>query len=76
MVRDDCGILVPVTSHEDMVAGYRDAILRLSADPDYLEQLSRGARGRAGHYSWARQGERMRDIYNKVLSSPGGGAVE
>lgn len=72
MVNDECGILVPVTSHKEMVAAYRDAIIRLADDPDYLEQLGRGARRRAAHYSWDRQGERMRDVYDHVLNSSSG----
>lgn len=68
VVNRDCGVLVPVTTYPAMVSAYRDAIDRLCNDPDLLMGLSEGARRRADYYSWQRQGERMRDVYNDVLT--------
>lgn len=75
MVDETCGFLVPVTTYPAMVAAYRDAIVQLSSDREWLGRLSEGARYRADHYSWNRQGERMRDLYNDVVArSSGAGA--
>lgn len=71
IVTDTCGVLVPVTTHWEMVRGYRDAIASIARDRARHRHLSDGARERADHYSWERQGERMLRIYDGVLTAPG-----
>lgn len=71
IVTDLCGVLVPVTTQWEMVRGYRDAIASIARDRTRHRQLSAGARERADYYSWERQGERMRRIYDAVLEAPG-----
>ena len=73
MVTHDCGILVPVTTSRAMVRAYQDAIVTLATDDVLLDRLRTGATERAAHYSWRRQGERMRDGYLGALAD---GAAE
>lgn len=68
VVTETCGIKVPLASDDEVVEGYRRAIEELASDPNRLASLSRGAGQRALHYSWRRQGERMRDAYLAVLA--------
>jgi hypothetical protein len=70
IMTDDCAIRVPVSTPAATVAGVRDAVLRLSADDNCLERLSRGALARAEDFHWDAQWEFMRRIYQQALDAP------
>jgi len=69
ILSEECGVLIPVTNHWDMVKAYRDAIANLAGDPATRAQLREGARDRADFYSWIRQGDRMKALYASVLGA-------
>jgi glycosyltransferase involved in cell wall biosynthesis len=71
VVTSECGIKIPVSSPRQVVAEIRSAIERLSGDRAALERLRLGARSRGLEYSWSRQGERMAEIYRRVLEEAG-----
>ncbi len=67
IVTSRCGVKVPVTTPDRVIAALRQAILHLARNPHHLEALARGARQRAQDYLWSRQGERMARVYAGVL---------
>ncbi|MCC7086831.1 MAG: glycosyltransferase [Pirellulales bacterium] len=73
VVTDECGVKLPVTNPRDVVRRLRESLIRLHFDRDELARLSAGARRRAEHFTWERQGERMSAIYREVFSSDEGG---
>lgn len=69
IMTDECGIRVPVTNPESVVAGLRDAVLRIADDDGLRCRLAEGALQRADYYSWERQGARMAEVYERVLAA-------
>jgi glycosyltransferase involved in cell wall biosynthesis len=69
IMTDDCSIRVPISTPAATVAGFRDAILRLSTDSDCLERLTLGALRRAEDFQWEAHWEFMRHIYQQALDS-------
>jgi glycosyltransferase involved in cell wall biosynthesis len=68
IITPECGIRIPVTTPREFIAGLRDAVAELAINRRKLEELSRGALGRASFYLWSRNGERMDEIYRQVLA--------
>jgi glycosyltransferase involved in cell wall biosynthesis len=69
IVTEDAGIRIPVTTPAEVVTRLRATLEHLAADVEAWYRLSDGARRRASDYLWARQGERMRAVYRKVLQA-------
>lgn len=68
IMSDSCAIRVPATNAAAVVAGLRDALVRLGSDPEELARLSAGAIERARDFHWDRQWETMREIYRDALA--------
>ena len=68
VVTDDCGLKIPVTTPRSVIAGLRDAIVRLARDEAERQRLGRGAVERARDYLWSRQEQPMTDLYRRVLA--------
>jgi glycosyltransferase involved in cell wall biosynthesis len=67
-IRDDWGIKIKPKSPEYVVNEMAKALKRLYFDRDLRERLGRAARKRAEEfYLWDRLGERLMNIYEKVL---------
>ncbi|MCQ1835331.1 glycosyltransferase family 4 protein [Neorhizobium galegae] len=50
---DDCGVLVPPTSRDDIVAGFAEAMQRLSDDVNLRRRLGEAGRAKAlRHFDW------------------------
>ena len=67
---ESCGILVPPTSREALVAGFAAAMTRLLALPEAAASL--GANGRAKllkNFDWEKKVDQMLTIYRSVLPS-------
>jgi len=73
MVDGSSGIRIPVTGPDETVAALREALARLARDPVLRENLSRGALERARHFLWSRRGERLVEVYRRVLNERGTG---
>jgi glycosyltransferase involved in cell wall biosynthesis len=67
IVTDQCGIKIPVTTPREVVARLADAIVELAHDTDKWERFSRGGIERAREYLWSLQGDRMAEVYRRVL---------
>lgn len=64
-----------LVAREGNVADIAAAIRRLHEDPALARQMGRTGRAQVEErYTWRRVSERMRDIYLKVMQSPGGAA--
>jgi glycosyltransferase involved in cell wall biosynthesis len=69
VVTSACGIKVPVTNPNEVIAGLYDAIVLLARDRQKLALLSHGAVERARRYLWSAKGEEMAKIYQRVIAS-------
>ncbi|MGA2797334.1 MAG: glycosyltransferase [Thermoguttaceae bacterium] len=67
VVREDCGIKIPVTTPSEVIGGLREAFVRLARDPAEIERLSRGAIERAREFLWTGQDEKMAAVYWRAL---------
>jgi len=67
VITDQCGIKVPVTAPNEVIAGLSEAVTLLARDTRQWERLSRGALERAEEYVWSRLVERMVGVYRQVL---------
>lgn len=61
-VAPECGIRVKASSKRELVAGLRDAIVRV-ADESFRIQLARGALARSRFYQWESKVPAVNDIY-------------
>lgn len=68
IITDECGIRIPAHSPSQVIPELRQALVRLTMDPDQLQRLGEGARRRAEQYLWHYLGERMRATYRHVLA--------
>jgi glycosyltransferase involved in cell wall biosynthesis len=68
IMTESCAIRVDVSSPARAIAGFRDAIARLSLDPSLLESLRQGARERSADFSWDRQWDETRLLYEGIVS--------
>ena len=67
IMSEDCAIRIEVSTPRKTISDIAGAIERLSADRDLLHALSSGATMRANQFSWNRQWEVMRAVYNRAL---------
>jgi glycosyltransferase involved in cell wall biosynthesis len=67
IMSEECAIAVDVSSPRAAIRSIAQAIERLSADPELLHDLSAGAIERAKEFSWDRQWEVMRAVYERAL---------
>lgn len=74
MVTPQCGIKLSVSSPGQVAKDLASALHKLAQDPELRRRLGEGARQRAEYYLWPRQGERMADIYRRVLDLVGSDA--
>ena len=66
VITDQCGIKIPVTRPKEVVAGLKDAIVRLANDRTRLQVLSAAALARARQYLWEDNGRQMGTIYKTI----------
>jgi glycosyltransferase involved in cell wall biosynthesis len=69
IVTDACGIKIPVTTPEEVIAKLRDHLVSLTSDQVRLASLSRGALKRAGQFLWSGNGNQMARIYALALQA-------
>ena len=64
-----CGVLIPPTSRETLIAGFTQAMQQLAADPALVECLGHAGRQRvAAYFDWDRKVESMLAIYDEALA--------
>jgi glycosyltransferase involved in cell wall biosynthesis len=61
-VAPECGIRVKASSKREIVAGLRDAIIRIY-DENFRFQLAQGALARSQYYEWERKARAVDGIY-------------
>ncbi len=66
IMSQDCAMGIPVTKPAATIAGFRDALVRLSRNADELARLSQHALRRARQFTWDRQWEALRPIYRRA----------
>lgn len=71
IVTPESGIKIPVHSPKQLISDFSEALRRLSRDELLCSQLGEGARQRAEHYLWSKQGDRMATVYRDVLDLTG-----
>jgi glycosyltransferase involved in cell wall biosynthesis len=69
-VTDACGVKVPMRTPESSIAGFAQAIQKLStAGAESFAKLSRGALDRARELSWDAKAAAMAQTYERVIST-------
>jgi glycosyltransferase involved in cell wall biosynthesis len=71
IVTPECGIKIPVTTPNGVIAHLLRAIISLAEDRTQLRSMSLAALERARQYSWSLNGEEMARIYYAVLQGSG-----
>ena len=66
VVNDSCGIKIPMSSSQDSVRGFSDALLSLIATPEQIERLSIGAIVRARQFNWQDTTNKMLEVYQSI----------
>ncbi|MEA2542458.1 MAG: hypothetical protein QOH35_3824, partial [Acidobacteriaceae bacterium] len=67
-----CGILVPPTSREALIAGLAEAMQRLASDPSLVEAMGAAGRHRlVEHFTWDRKIDAILDVYRSAYLSGG-----
>jgi hypothetical protein len=74
VITPECGVKIPVTTPETVIQNLATVLAELARDPSQRQRLSEGARRRAGDYLWTLQGERMAEVYRRVLNQAGSDA--
>ena len=67
VIRDDCGIRVPVTSPRQTVRALSRALRELAIDDLRRRRMANAASRRAREYLWSRHGEALREVYKGVV---------
>jgi len=67
IVTDRCGVKLPVTSPKRAILEIRDAIVSFAQNRKKVKAFSEGAIERASEYLWSRSGDRMAELYQRVL---------
>jgi glycosyltransferase involved in cell wall biosynthesis len=70
VMTNDCAVPIPVTAPPLTIAALRQAVERLATDVDLLTRLSAGALQRATEFTWRRQWEETREIYDTCQRAP------
>ena len=70
VMTDQCAVRVSVVDPESTIAELAQGVQRLAGDAECLSRLSDGAFARAEHYTWRRQWEATREIYDDFLERP------
>jgi len=66
-----CGVLVPVTSADDLVAGLQTTMVRLAASPALRRRLGKaGAAKVRDESNWQTKADRMVDLYVQAMAPP------
>lgn len=68
IIDETCGIPIPVSSPKEVFQGFCDALHRLSASPELLQELSNGALACARNYLWQNLDKEMQSTYRSLLN--------
>lgn len=68
-INDLCGIKIPIRSGNESVKGIREAILRILANPDIVNSMSKAAIQGSSEITWQKLAEKIREGYNEVIQS-------
>jgi glycosyltransferase involved in cell wall biosynthesis len=70
---ESCGILVPPTTRDALVSGFREAMSRLARSPELRQAMGRAGRERAVRdFDWERKVDRILEIYAEAVAAGDG----
>jgi glycosyltransferase involved in cell wall biosynthesis len=67
VITEECGIKIPVTSCQQVIKGFAQAIHHLAINPQERKRLAEGALKRVGEFSWARKAQAMVSVYETAI---------
>ena len=68
LITPECGVKVPLTTHEELVAGLARELERLASDPELRERLGTAAWRRAQcYFTWSAKARTIVETYRWVL---------
>ena len=69
MVDNNCGVKVPVTTPDETIQRFADAIVRLKNDPQLRMQLGvRAVELARSQFTWATKRRLLEDTYERLLA--------
>ncbi|MBN1489483.1 MAG: glycosyltransferase, partial [Phycisphaerae bacterium] len=68
VVTPACGIKIPLTHTDDVIAGFARVIADLAHKPDVVRDLSEGALERARTFSWRANASAMTELYEQAIA--------
>ena len=70
LVDDDTGIRIPLTTREQLINDYEQAMLSMVVDDDRRQRMSQAARNKAlQEFDWAMKGKRLYQLCSEVVNS-------
>lgn len=67
-VEEDCGVKVPLSTRQEVIAGVANAIRRYDTDRETLHRQSQRARESVlARYDWTRKGRKMDEFYRRAV---------
>ncbi|MDS4027986.1 MAG: glycosyltransferase [Candidatus Contendobacter sp.] len=70
VVNETCGLKIPVTTPNEVIAGLAQAIEQLARNENQRQALARGALQRAQDFSWEEKARVVGQIYRAKVGSP------
>lgn len=63
-----CGMLIPPTSRESMVEGFKDAIIAIAKDPEMAKAMGESGRKKIEQeYDWEKKVDKVMSLYQELL---------
>jgi glycosyltransferase involved in cell wall biosynthesis len=72
IVKEDCGIKLPVTGPQRVKSCLAVEVARLAKAPEELRRLSKGALRRSQQFSWQRKASQMVKLYERAIRNYAG----
>lgn len=73
---ESCGILVPPTTRDSLVSGFREAMSRLASSPELRQAMGRAGRERVVRdFDWERKADRILEVYAEAVAAGDGHAA-
>lgn len=69
VVTDECGVKIPPTDIEALVAGFSRAIQELAQDEPLRYRMGQAALERAREYTWERKRGKLNEIYERTVAT-------
>ena len=67
VITEECGIKIPVTSCQQVITRFAQAIQHLAINPQERKRLAKGTLNRVREFSWDRKAQAMVEVYENAI---------